>query len=417
MRTERLWLSVPELLVVTPTYFPELVGTPHYVTDLVQWLEEAGWEVRVLTSQPYYPDFQRFAGYGRHRRFDRVGQTNIYRLPTIVPKAGSGPWRGINEANFLVQGLIAIARGTINKCATVLSVSPGTPGAVVLGRHLTARGGRHVALIHDIQAGLAEKLGMIAPPLMGSLRRFERFAFDQADELNVLSVEMGDAVRSLGVRRDVTVSPLWTTIPRHFPSPKQAALVQYSGNLGRKQGVDQLVSLARALADSLPGERLLVRGAGAMSTLLHKARNENALTNLTFAPLVPHDQLAQALASSPIHVVPQQEGCADYVVPSKVINALAAGSVVIAAAPANSALARLAVTIPSLRRVPPGNVKAMAHETYLLASDRSALDTLCRETNHIVAQTFDRDRIIQQLANSLTSPSMMSLNQTTGSPE
>lgn len=388
---------MPELLVVTPTFFPELVGTPHYITDLVRWLDEAGWDVTVVTGQPFYPEYRRHDGYGRSKRHDQVGNARVHRLPTIVPRAGASAWRVVNESNFLAQGLIARARGQVKQIGNVLSVSAGTPGTVILGRHLIAPGGRHVALVHDIQTGLAAALGMASTRAVAAIRRFECHALAQADEIRVLSDEMADVLRSMGVSKPIGVSPVWATVSPPATAVTGGPLVQYSGSLSRKQGVSQLLDLAERLRTALPGERLLVRGSGSMLSALRDATEAGGLTNIVLEPLVPHDELARALAASPIHIVPQLPGCADYVVPSKVINALAVGSVVVAAAPPGSALARMGRESPALRCVAPGDVDAMAREIVALSRDRSALANLREQASEHAANTFDRQRILADI--------------------
>jgi colanic acid biosynthesis glycosyl transferase WcaI len=134
-----------------------------------------------------------------------------------------------------------------------------------------------------------------------------------------------------------------------------------------------------------------------MLPYLRDRKELGELANLTLAPFVPREELGQSLASSPIHVVPQQPGCADYAVPSKVINALAVGSVVVVAAPAESALARMAHEVPAVRCVRPGDTEAMAEEIVVLARDRRRLAEMRREASGYAAAAFDRNRIVSSI--------------------
>src|SRR3546814_12119376 len=46
----------PDALMVTQYYWPEPIGSAPYCTDLAEWLAVAGWDVRVFTCRPHYPE-------------------------------------------------------------------------------------------------------------------------------------------------------------------------------------------------------------------------------------------------------------------------------------------------------------------------------------------------------------------------
>ena len=68
----------------------------------------------------------------------------------------------------------------ISLCPSILSV--------LVGAVAKRRGGRHVAIIHDIQSGLAGGLGMVGHPrLVQAMRWVERVILNRADRVVVLS--------------------------------------------------------------------------------------------------------------------------------------------------------------------------------------------------------------------------------------
>lgn len=340
-------MSQPRTLtIVTPTFHPELIGTPHYATDAAQWFAEQGWRVRVLTAQPFYPEFRRHPGYGRRTRRERLGDIEIVRVPTIVPKGGRPLWRAVNEANFALQAQLRVRR---LRSDAVLTISPGTPWICWPASRARRPGGRHVVLVHDIQHGLAETLGThrIVSRVLGMI---ERRALGRADAVAVLTDEMGEALRDLGVERPITVVPIWATVPE----PTDALLattdrtVQYSGNFGSKQGLEVLTALARALHAADPSVRLVLRGAGARYDALAGEIRAAGLDNVAFEAPVATDQLPTVLARSPIHIAVQAATTAPYAMPSKVVNALASGARVLVLTEGHAALARLAEVVEGL---------------------------------------------------------------------
>lgn len=343
--------------IVSPTFDPEPIGTPLYAGELARWLRDSGWNVDVVTNQPYYPRSRRYAGYGRRRRRDTVDGIPVYRLPTLVPSKGTFGRRAASEVNFLVQGLLA--RRRLGRSPLTIVITPGVPFGVPVGRGLTAPGGTLLVWVHDLQSGLAAALG--APPLVArASAAVERRCLNLADHVCTLSEGMSRRVRALGVDRPTLVFPLWSTLPPDDGSvPALVVDVQYSGNLGRKQGADQLVDLAQGLEERRPGTTLLVRADPHARQGLELEVRARQLGNVRFADLAPRAQLRQALRAGRVYVIPQAPGVGDSVLPSKVVNALAAGCLVVAAGEPGSAVAELAEANPNMTVTKPGDVPGL----------------------------------------------------------
>jgi glycosyltransferase involved in cell wall biosynthesis len=98
--------------------------------------------------------------------------------------------------------------------------------------------------------------------------------------------------------------------------------------------------------------------------------------------------------------VPQQPGCAAYTMPSKVINALAVGGVIVAGSSQPSALWRLSGETEAVRCVDAGDVRAMACAVAELAGDRGRLARLSVAAAVFAAAHFDRDTILSEMLGS-----------------
>lgn len=343
--------------IVTPTFDPEPIGTPLYAGELARWLVGSGWDVDAVTSQPYYPGFRRYEGYDRRRRRDAIDGIPVYRLPTVVPRKGTFAWRGVSDANFLVQGLLA--RRRLDQTPLTIVISPGVPFAVPVARALTAPGGTLLAWVHDLQSGLAAALG--APPALARATAVvEARCLNLADHVLTLSQAMAGRVEQLGVDRPTGTFPLWSTLPPDDGrAPERVADVQYSGNIGRKQGCEQLLDLAERLDERRPGTTLLIRGDASARRSLELEAARRGIGNVRFADLAPRADLRQALRAADVYVVPQAPGVGDNVLPSKVVNALAAGCLVAAGGEPGSAVAELANAHPGMKVTRPGDVEAL----------------------------------------------------------
>ena len=113
----------------------------------------------------------------------------------------------------------------------------------------------------------------------------------------------------------------------------------YSGNLGRKQGVVTIGDAARRSQDAGSPTVYVVSGAGAEHQALAAGAAAHGLTNLLRLPLQPDESFNELLNLADVHLIVQEPGVADLVMPSKLTNMLASGRPVIATAAAGTALA------------------------------------------------------------------------------
>lgn len=348
------------LRVVTPTYFPEPIGTPHYALQLVRWVRRQGWTVDVVTANPYYPRFELYDGYDGRWRSEVLNGVPVHRLRTFVPKEGKALWRAASDLSLLVHGAAARLRHRIGPAPLTLAISPGTPLVVPTARILTSRRGRVLCWVHDLQGGLAGALGW-PPSLCRAINASEARLLSSADEVRPLSEGMGSRLRAIGVKTSMEVLPLWSTLHPDDGTPVvRRADVQYSGNLGRKQGCDQLLDLAERLHVARPGTRMLIRADAVARRPLEAEAAFRGIGNIAFEDLAPHGRLRQALQEASVYVAPQRPGVGDSVVPSKVVNALAAGCRVVAASDPGTELDGMAARTNLLTITPPGDVGRLA---------------------------------------------------------
>jgi glycosyltransferase involved in cell wall biosynthesis len=389
------------VLVVTQHYAPEMIGSAPYCVDLAEGLVRLGRPVSVLTGLPHYPDpaeFENFMDDPPVRQ--KIAGVTVERLHSWLPRRRSALLRVLGELAFLLSGMMALLRKRLRRHDTVISVCPSI-FAVLLGLLATTREGRHVALVHDVQSGLAQGLGIVRFGLLIHLMRFaERFILNRVDLVLVLSPEMATTLRGLGVSRPIEILPIWVDIdavrPRPIPADRSSTVI-YSGNFGRKQGLDQLVALAAALAEKRPDVRLLLRGSGGERTAVIGAVAARGLANVEFAELVSRDQLGQALTAGVLHLVPQKPDGADFAVPSKIYNIMAAGRCFVTTALPGSALANLQAQTGAFLCVPPQDTAALAAAVTGLLDDPARCTRMAEQGRAFVERHHDRDVLIARI--------------------
>lgn len=327
------------LIICSPTFWPEPVGTPRYATDAARWFSDQGWDVEVVTSQPFYPDFCRQSGWGRSRRIDDLDGIPIHRLPTIVPPGGRTLGRIIGDANFSLQVLASGLLRRLPRPDAVLSFSPGVPLVVPAARGFRSRG-PHVTVVHDIASGLAEATGLANGKAVSIIRRLERAALSDADHRVALSDAMVDSMVELGVEGSTSVVPIWVDVPVADSTgtlKSDGFALSYSGNLGRKQGIPMLLdSFAELSAD---GVAIQVRGRGVLRALAEQ--RIASMPHVALLDYVPSDILSESLRSADLHLVPQGPRTESYSMPSKVLNIFASGRPMLAICEAGGPLHQL----------------------------------------------------------------------------
>jgi colanic acid biosynthesis glycosyl transferase WcaI len=395
-------VEASDVLIVTRHYAPEPTGSAPVIQEIAEWLAPRGDRVRVLTVRPNYPGTQVFEGYRRGERDREIENgVTVTRLATR-PVRGSGLMARLGpESRFLLDLALGSASGRFKTSGRVISLCPSiltTVGAQLLVR----RGGRHTAIVHDVQSGLGGALGSpLLRAVMPILKRLEGFALSRADQVIVLSPAMETALIALGVRTPIAVLPPSIDTTRIIPEPRPAGApptALYSGNLGRKQGLEQLIDLAQVLAARDPRVRVVIRGDGVMRERLIASAKERALTNIDFCPLAPKAQLSRALAQGDVHLVPQMASGGDFAVPSKVFAIMAAARPFVATAEAGSPLACLAEASGAFICTPPQAPDDFADAVLALMADETRRREMGELGRAYVIAEADTEVVMRALA-------------------
>jgi colanic acid biosynthesis glycosyl transferase WcaI len=320
----------------------------------------------------------------------------VLRLGTWVPRRRSTLARILCEGLFLAGGLVTLALRRLERRELVVSVSPSIL-SVALGVALKRPGGRHVAIVHDIQSGLAEGLGMVGGRLVRLIRACERVVLNRVDMVSVLTPEMAARLRALGVTAPIEIVPIWvdTEVIRPLAVDTGGRLtVLYSGNFGKKQGLDQIISMAAELQAKRPELEIVLRGGGSRRQELAFEIERRRLRNVRIAALLPPEALSRGLAMGDVHLVPQDPQAADSAIPSKIFNIMAAARPFVATANPGSSLWRMQDSSGAFLCVPPNEPGALAEAVLRLADDDRLRAELGAKGRRFVEQHFAKEAVL-----------------------
>jgi len=350
-----------KILLYGINYAPEIVGVGKYSGEMGAWLAEHGNEVRVITAPPYYPDWRVNSKFSRwfYSRSLHAGAI-VWRCPLFVPSQPNSLLRILHLVSFAFTSMPIMMAQIFWKPDIVFLVSPTlfcAPGALLLAK---ITGAMSILHIQDFEADAILGLNLISADFRTSMLEKIAFSFESLvlrsfNIVSTISSGMMQRARDKGVPiTSLRLLPNWSEIARfHKIELDQSLLKQlvvldnkkvilYSGNIGEKQGLENVVLAAQQLkiAEDLV---FLIVGEGANRNQLIKMASNLKLDNIIFAPLQSYEDLPRLLASSDVHLVIQKRGVSDAVFPSKLTNILAVGGNAVITADASTTLGRLPI--------------------------------------------------------------------------
>lgn len=389
-------------LILTQYFYPEPNGSAPPITDLARWLAEQGESPEVITARPSYPDRRVFEGYRKGERDKEVWEgVSVRRLASLVTRNSSVLGRLLTEGSFCLS--LAWHKLFRHKSNAVISVCPSIFVALI-APNFVAPHGRHIVIVHDIQSGLGSSTGA-SKAVTRVLELLERIALNRVDAIVTLSPGMADALRNIGINKPIEIAPPQIDVKSFdFAPDPNVGLVVYSGAMGRKQGLHQILDAAEILQSRGSQIRLILRGQGGLKDELVADAEKKNLRNVTFEPLVPAAGLNEAMALGSIHIVPQDAEGANFAVPSKVFSIMASGRPFLATAYAGSPLALLSEESGAGICVPPNAPEELADALERAIADPTTRRRLGMNGRRYVERQADRSVVCEKIWSLLSQP-------------
>jgi colanic acid biosynthesis glycosyl transferase WcaI len=415
---EKLKLGM-RILLYGINFAPEPVGIGKYSGELATWLAKQGHQVRVVTAQPYFPLWKLGNGsqaVKNHYITEHLLGLEVRRCPLWVPRKPSGLTRLVHLASFALTSLPVLLAQRCWRPDVVITVAPAffcAPGALLLQR-LCGKGCQGWLHIQDFELDAAFELGMLKGKwLRGLAEGWERRTLGRFDRVSTISAAMVQRAQQKGVEaRRTLVLPNWVDLEaiqpqgpamaaanpyrRELGVPEGAMVLQYSGSMNKKQGLELLVAVIKQLADR-PNLLWLLAGEGPTKAALAEATA--GLAQVRLLPLQPVERLNDWLNLADVHLLPQKAGAADVVLPSKLLGILASGRPVVASSPAGSELGDLAEQAGL--RVDPEDPIAFTTAVRRLVDDRPLRQRLGGRARELAVERFGQEAVLRTLEGQL----------------
>lgn len=387
------------VLYLSPYFWPEEIGSAPYCTEFAAHLASRGHDVKVVAFRPHYPSIEPFSNWASGAR-DKETSFGVSIERVAVNARGSGGFKDRlrNDIRFLTHMLKAVTSGRLRKTDLIVAYVPSVLtlyGAMVVRLFTRAP---IFAVVHDIESGLANSLGITkSRSLLKLMRLVERIGLNSAQTVVVLTEGMLDELRHLGCKRQIKVISIWAAISKECTiDPERSQVLMYSGNFGKKQNIDQLFPILARLSQERKGVQVIMRGGGSERDRIEAEMEARKISNVQFLPLVPAEELIDSLQSANIHLVPQAANVANYALPSKLFSIMAAGRPFICIAQPGSPMHHIATSSGAGLCVPPESPDELYAAITDLLSDTARQIELGRKGQDYIRTYMNRDKILTE---------------------
>jgi colanic acid biosynthesis glycosyl transferase WcaI len=395
------------ILLYSANFAPEPTGIGKYSGEMAKWLVERGHVVRVVAAPPYYPAWKIDPAYvwPPYRRESWHG-VDVWRAPLWVPAKPGGVARVVHLLSFAISSFPLMVQQIFWRPDLVITVAPAflcAPAGLLTAKLCGAQSWLH---LQDFEVDLAFRMGLLkGSSLQRLILRMERGLLRRFDSVSSISSRMVEQLLKKGVKTErIRYFPNWVDITHIKPTAANhryrdqlgiahdAVVVMFSGSLGGKQGLMVIPAVAKLLA-SRTDLVFVICGDGVMKPQLETAAA--GLSNVRFLTLQPFDRLGELLCTADIHVLPQSQGAADLVLPSKLSGMLASGRPVISTCRPGTELETVVSKCGVV--VPPDDDAAFADAICRLADNAALRLDLGRRARNFAETNFERDAILCRL--------------------
>jgi glycosyltransferase involved in cell wall biosynthesis len=353
-------------------FYPD---TPLYASllrTLALRLGDIGYRVTVITAQPSYTGASSRAPAREHLH----PMVEVRRFSLFPETRKIGAARLANTALYLLRVLLS---GIRLRDVNVVMGATSPPIVGALAASLVAKLHRAAFVYHnqDIYPEVASAAGILRRPrLAGFLRAVDSRNHRHASRIVVLSEDMRQTIgkRQIPLDRVRVINnfdPFGSAVTATASEDRgdQPTLrIAFAGNLGRFQGLEQVVEAANLVKD-MP-VRLDVLGDGVLRAKLEQYVIEHGLTKVRLHGFQPSGQVESFLAANTdLGIVSLAPGVIRTAYPSKTFSYLRCGCAVIACVEADSELAQTLTEHNVGMVCPPGDAGALSEVIKTLVSN------------------------------------------------
>lgn len=371
--------SPARITILGLNYSPEHAGIAPYTAGFARHLAANGTRATAVTGFPHYPQWRRDPEFRGWRSDTVEDEVRLRRLSHWIPQPPRGVRRLLSELTFGLHQLAV----SWNRPQITVFVSPALfSTALCMARSRILSRSRRVVWVQDLYSqGMNEtgEGGGLAVRVAGTI---ERWTLRSADAVVAIHPAMADRmVESLAVERSkIHVVPNWShVVVTHTDRDATRGtlgwrdsdfVVLHAGNMGRKQGLANVVEAARAAQAAASNVKFVLLGDGADRNALEALAAD--CTHISFVDPLDDSTFTAALQAADALLVNELPGVKEMAVPSKLTSYLAARRPVIASTAPDGIVASIMASAGAGPVVASGSPSALFEAAQSLAADPDA---------------------------------------------
>lgn len=367
-----------KVLILGLNYTPETTGISPYTSAFARGLAQRGLSVRVLTAHPHYPEWKIRDGYGRWSSTEVIDAVPVTRLRHYVPASPGGVNRLVSELTFGLR--LVFARWGNPDVIVMVSPALFSTALAMMRARLGLKRPMVNVWVQDIYSLGITETGMGGGPVAKLITWVERSTLEAATGVVVIHDRFGHYLsRRLGVAPErIEVVRNWTHLDAAEPTDvagtrarhgwaSDETVVLHAGNMGVKQGLENVVHAARLADEQERPVRFVLLGNGSQRDELQALGVD--VTRLQFIGSLDDAGFQDALASADVLLVNEKPGVSEMAVPSKLTSYFNAARPVIGATDPDGLTASEIEAAAGGRTVPAGDPQALLDAALELGSD------------------------------------------------
>lgn len=332
-----------KICIIGINYAPEPTGIAPYTAGLAEGLSRRQHSIRVVTGYPHYPWWKVAEGYTGLGSRELLHGVEVTRVRHYVPRRPASVRRALMEVIFGIRALLS----RWGRPDVVLLVSPALLSSRLVQLRARAMGVPVVTWVQDIYT-----LGLVqtgADPRHERIVRRLEFGLLKKSTRVVVIHERFKSWLSAGMSPEVPVDVVrnWSHVePLHDIDRDQVrslhgwgrddVVVVHAGNMGAKQGLENVVAASQLAAASGASIRFVLLGDGNQREQLESLGGNSCLQ---FIRPLPDELFNRTLNAADVLLVNELPGLTEMSVPSKLTTYYATGLPVVASVDAGSVTA------------------------------------------------------------------------------
>jgi glycosyltransferase involved in cell wall biosynthesis len=338
-----------------------------------------GDQVTVVTGLPHYPDWGIAPGLRRAIWSEAtVEGVHIIHAAHYVPSVQSAVRRAVYEGTFGLTALLAAM--SVPRPDVIVGIVPSLSGGLVARMTAARLRAPYGILFQDLMGPSARDSGVPGGERVADATvAAEKWAVRRASAVGVVTHAFVPYLESLGVHRAVIhLVPNWSRLAeptltveetrKRFGWTDGRAVVLHAGNMGYKQGLEQVVDAARLAAARCEPVQFVLAGGGNRAGSIRAAIGD--LSNVTFIGVQPNGIHASLLAAADVLLLSELPTQIQMSLPSKLTSYFAAGRPIVAAVPVGGSSAAEIERSGAGVVVPAGQPEALMATVQSVLADR-----------------------------------------------